>query len=86
MCVLVDDPCLWSATRQVHAIRNGELTCSDLLERYLARIERINPDLNAVVTQDIDSASAGATEADAADVRGEELGPLHGLPITIKDA
>ncbi len=83
---MAGDPCLWSATRQAQAIRDGELTSSDLLERYLARIERINPDLNAVVTQDVDGARAAAAEADAAVGRGDELGPLHGLPVTIKDA
>ena len=83
---MAGDPCLWSATRQAQAIRDGELTSLDLLERYLARIERINPDLNAVVTQDVDGARAAAAEADAAVGRGDELGPLHGLPVTIKDA
>ena len=83
---MADDPCLWSATRQAEAIRTGELTSSGLLERYLERIARINPDLNAVVTQDVDGARAAAAVADGAVARGDELGPLHGLPVTIKDA
>ena len=81
-----DDPALWSATKQAAAIRDGTLTSSDLLENFLARTERINPELNAVVTQDVEGARRSAAAADAAVAAGEELGPLHGLPITIKDA
>ena len=81
-----DEPSLWSATRQAAAIRAGELTSTDLLENYLERIERINPALNAVVTLDAEGARSAAKAADEAVSRGDELGPLHGLPVTIKDA
>ncbi len=81
-----DDPALWSATKQAAAIRDGTLTSSDLLENFLARTERINPELNAVVTQDVEGARRAAAAADAAVAAGEELGPLHGLPVTINDA
>jgi amidase len=81
-----DSPALWSATRQAEAIRNGELRSLDLLGEYIERIERLNPALNAVTTTNFDAARAAAKEADDAVRRGDTLGPLHGLPITIKDA
>ncbi len=68
------------------AIRSKELSSSELLEVYLTRIERLDPNLNAVVTIDADRARRAARAADDAVVHGDELGPLHGLPITVKDA
>lgn len=81
-----DDPALWSATRQAAAIRGGELSSRALLDRHRERVERINPELNAVITQDFDTAVAAANAADAALARGDAPGPLHGLSVTIKDA
>ena len=81
-----DEIALWSATRQAAAIRNGEISSRALLERFIERIERINPTLNAIVTKDYEPARSAADAADAALARGGTVGPLHGLPITIKDA
>jgi len=81
-----DDPALWSATRQAAAIRSRELSSRELLERHRERVERINPELNAVITQDFESAGAAAEAADLATARGDAVGPLHGLSVTIKDA
>ena len=67
-------------------LRTGELRSRELLELYLDRIERLDGDVNAVVTLDADRARAAADAADAVVARGDELGPLHGLPVTIKDA
>lgn len=83
---MTDEPALWSAGRQAAAIRAGEMTSSELLERIIARIERINPDLNAVITKEFDKARESAAAADEALARGDTVGPLHGLPVTIKDA
>jgi len=80
------DIALWSTVRQAEAIRNGETTSRALLEHFIARIERINPALNAVVTADFERARAAADSADAALARGDVIGPLHGVPVTIKDA
>jgi amidase len=55
----------------------------ELLDHYVARVERLNPALNAVVTLDVERARA-ADAADQARARAI-LGPLHGLPMTIKD-
>lgn len=74
-----------SASALTARIRAGEITSSELLELYLSRIEELNPKINAVVTMDIEGARQQAEKADKALARGESLGPLHGLPITIKD-
>jgi amidase len=81
-----DDIALWSTTRQAAAIRDCEISSRALLEHVIARIARINPVLNAVVTTDFEGARAAADAADAAQAGGAALGPLHGVPITIKDA
>jgi len=73
------------ASQLVAGLRRGELSSRELLEAYLARIEAHNPGLNAVVALDADGARRAADRADAAARRGESLGPLHGLPMTIKD-
>jgi amidase len=67
------------------AIRRREIGSRELLEHLLARVERLNPKLNAVVTLEADRARLYADEADRALARGEVRGPLHGLPMTIKD-
>ncbi len=82
----MDNPAFWSAKRQAAAIKAGELGSRELLELYIDRIERINPDINAVITTDFRTARKKADQADEAVATGEQLGPLHGLPITIKDA
>lgn len=80
------DPTLWTAVEQAAAIARGELGSEELLDQCLERIERVNADVNAVCTLAVDPARDRARQADAATVRGESWGPLHGLPITIKDA
>jgi amidase len=74
------------ATEQARAIRDREISSRELLELYLDRVERIDPALNAVVTLAADRARDEADAADARTASGAELPPLHGLPITIKDA
>lgn len=76
----------WPAVDLAAAIRGRDISSRELLELYLDRIDRLNPAINAVVTLDADRARAAADEADAALARGDAVGPLHGLPITIKDA
>jgi amidase len=67
-------------------IRRRELSALDLLDRYLARIDQLNPQLRAVVAFDAERARARARDADAALARGECWGPLHGVPMTVKEA
>jgi amidase len=75
-----------SATEIATAIRLRRLSAVQVLELYLRRIERFNPTLNAICTLDEAGARAAARRADDALARGELLGPLHGVPMTIKDA
>lgn len=74
-----------SATELVSAIRNAEITSIDLLNHYLERIQRYNDDINAIVALDIEAARVRAAEADKAVAQGRSWGPLHGLPMTVKD-
>lgn len=76
---------LWPAHRLADAIRRRELSSRELLDHYLARVEQLNPPLNAVVTLDPDGARRAADAADAALASGAAVGPLHGVPMTIKD-
>jgi amidase len=75
-----------SASELAAVLRRRELGSLELLELFLARVEHWNPALNAVVAFDREGARARARAADEALARGESWGPLHGLPITIKDA
>src|SRR5262249_34918856 len=68
------------------AIARKDVSSRELLDLYLDRIERLNLPLNAVVTLDVERAREAAARADEATARGDAVGPLHGLPITIKDA
>ena len=79
-------PALRSATEQAAAIRAKEISARELLDEHLARVERLNEGLNAVVALDADAARATAARLDDRAVRGDWAGPLHGLPCTIKDA
>jgi len=76
----------WTAGRLAAAIAAKEVGSRELLDLYLDRIDRLNPPLNAVVTLDVDRAREAAAVADEAAARGDSHGPLHGLPITVKDA
>ncbi|MDJ0732753.1 MAG: amidase [Nostocaceae cyanobacterium] len=67
-------------------IRNREYSAVEVLEAHLAQIEKYNGEINAVVTLDVGGAIAQAKAADAALSRGEVWGPLHGVPMTIKDS
>ncbi len=71
---------------QARAIREGKTSSRALLELFIDRIESLDGDINAVVTRDFDAARRTADQADAVLARGDPIGPLHGLPITIKDA
>ncbi len=75
-----------SATRLIEQIRTGRVTSSELLEHYIARNERYRESINAVVVRNFAAARERAAEADRALARGELWGPLHGLPMTVKEA
>lgn len=74
-----------SATELAQAIHNKEVSSEEVVNAYLQRIEEVNPKLNAVVQLTAETARAEAREADAALACGDIKGPLHGVPMTIKD-
>src|ERR1700753_3515121 len=74
-----------SASELANAIRSKQLSSKSIVEAHLEQIAKVNPKLNAVVQLTADSARKEADEADAALARGEIKGPLHGVPMTIKD-
>lgn len=82
----MDDVALWPAHRLAEGIRRRDFSSRELLDEYLDRIARLNPPLNAVVTLDVDGARRAADAADAALGHGEVAGPLHGIPMTVKDS
>jgi amidase len=75
-----------SATSLARAIRAKEASSAEVVQAYLQRIEAVNPHLNAVVQLRAEAALAEARAADAALARGQIMGPLHGVPMTIKDS
>lgn len=75
-----------SATSQLNQLATRQVSAVELLESYLDRVERFNPTYNLVVALDRDRARSEAEEVDRRRARGEALGPLAGLPITIKDS
>jgi Asp-tRNA(Asn)/Glu-tRNA(Gln) amidotransferase A subunit family amidase len=78
------DLCTKSATELTDLIRCGKVSPVEVLQSHLDRIDQLNPNLNAIVTL-APNAMEKAREAEAAVIRGYALGPLHGVPLTIKD-
>ncbi|MEU9831380.1 amidase family protein [Streptosporangium sp. NPDC048047] len=74
-----------TVTEAAAGIRGGGITSHELTERLLARIEEVDPALNAVVDLWPEESLRAAAEADAALLRGDETGPLHGVPMTVKE-
>jgi amidase len=75
-----------SATQLASAIQSREVSSVELLTHFLDRINALDNAVNAVVELDRDIAFARAEAADLATTRGERWGPLHGVPITVKEA
>ncbi|MFN0316057.1 MAG: amidase [Burkholderiales bacterium] len=75
-----------SAKKLAARLKRGSIGCLELLDFYLGRVERYNPALNAIIAMDIDGARKRAKAADRALRRGEVWGPLHGVPVTIKES
>lgn len=81
MTELVDRP----ATELAALLRAGEVSARELLAATLDRIAVVNPRINAIVTLAVEAAEAAAAAADDAHAAGRSLGPLHGLPLAVKD-
>jgi amidase len=80
-----DELCNLSAVELVSLLRRREVSARQVMTAHLARIERGNPKVNAIVTLVADRALADAARADEAIARGGPLGVLHGLPVAHKD-
>ncbi len=74
-----------SASQQIEWLRTGEISAAALLETYIARYRAENPKLNAVIAVDLGAARGRAAALDILHDEGGSAGPLHGLPMTIKD-
>ena len=79
-----EDICYADATELAERIRSKALSPVEVVDSFLGRIETVNPSLNAIVIL-ADGATERARQAEAAIMRGETWGPLHGVPFTIKD-
>ena len=75
-----------SAKQLATEIRRKKIGCLELLDLYLARVEKFNPALNAIIASDVEAARKRARAADRALARGTPWGPLHGVPMTIKES
>jgi amidase len=75
----------WSALQTATAIRSGAISSTEVVEAHIARMRDVNPKLNAVVVDLSEEALRGSKAADNARAKQRELGPLHGVPITIKE-
>src|SRR5919204_6029148 len=74
----------WTATELARAIRDRDVSAREATQSALQRVQAINPRVNAIVDLMADEALAAADKADAAVKRGEALGALHGVPVTLK--
>src|SRR6478609_7095859 len=83
----VDDDalCELPATRLAALLRTREVSAREVVAAHVARVERLNSAVNAIVTFTPDRALEQATAADEALARGTEVGPLHGIPVAHKD-
>ena len=77
--------CFLPATELTHRMRTRDISVREVMDAHLAQIERLNPRVNAIVTLLPEQAVRQATAADERLAQGEELGPLHGLPVAHKD-
>ncbi|MFC7157175.1 amidase [Halomarina halobia] len=82
---MAEERCFLPATELAERIASGDLSPVEVVDAYLDRIERRNDVVNAYVTITGDRARRAAREAARAVSRGDDLGPLHGVPIAIKD-
>lgn len=79
------DPCDLDAHEALDALRNTELSSTELVESCLAQIQRLNPVVNAIVTSAGEQALVDARRCDTERTAGTATGAIHGLPVAIKD-
>ncbi|MBV8236990.1 MAG: amidase [Acidimicrobiia bacterium] len=79
------DVCFMTAVELTRRLRAKEVSAREVMDAHLRQIERVNPKVNAIVTLVADRAREAARRADERIAKGEEVGPLHGLPVAHKD-
>lgn len=77
--------CFLTATELANLLHTKQISAYEVVTAHLAQIERVNPQVNAIVTLTAEQALEQAKQADEKIMRGESLGKLHGLPIAHKD-
>lgn len=75
-----------TATTLLEMLGSGQISSVELTDHFIARIEALDPVINAVVVRTFDAAREAAQAADAARAQGRSLGALHGLPMTVKES
>ena len=75
-----------SATELAGRLRSREIGCLELLDYFIGRVETLGPKVNAIIVREFEAARTRAAAADQALSRGEAVGPLHGVPMTIKES
>ncbi len=81
----MDNICFLSAKSIAELIKNGHVSSQDVVEAYFQRIDEVNPSITAVVQADRDKTIEQAIAADKTLGSGDAIGPLHGVPFTVKD-
>jgi amidase len=81
----LDNLCSLPAARLAQLIHDRQVSSADVVAAHLQRIDAVNPRINAVVQLRAEAALEQARAADAAIARGDAVGPLHGVPFTVKD-
>jgi amidase len=83
----MDEKLAFASARALAAmVREKKTSAVELLDFFLARVERLNPRINAVILQRADEARKEAAACDAMTAKGQSLGPLHGVPMTVKES
>jgi amidase len=80
------EPAFRTALELAADVRSGKFSAEELLDYFLARVERFNPDINAIVVRQDERARDRARAADKAMAEGKKIGPLHGVPMTVKES
>lgn len=80
------NPAFLGAIEIAEGIRRKTFSATEVLEHFFDRIDRFDDDINAIVVEQRDAARMAAAHADAVQAKGESLGPLHGVPMTVKES
>ena len=82
----MDELAFADATTLAGRIKAREISSAELLEHYISRMEKYNPEINAIICTQLDKARDRARQADESLAAGGDWGPLHGVPMTVKES